>query len=73
MADEAEPGKTHPVLRLLAGVGCLVFLALAVLFFPIYADGLWNWSRGLLAPFGAVVGAVYCGKIAVTGRASRRP
>ena len=71
MADELPPGKARPVLRILAGFGCLVFLAMAVLFFPLggLADAPWT----LTAPFGAVVGAVYCGRIAAVGRGSLRP
>jgi hypothetical protein len=71
MADEPEPGKAHPVLRLFAGFGCLVFLSLAVLFFPL--GGLADQPWRLAAPLGAVLGAVYCGTVAATGRAPRWP
>ena len=71
MADEVPSGKAHPVLRILAGFGCLVFLALAVLFFPL--GGLAEQPWRLSAPVGAVVGAVFCGRVAATGRGSLRP
>lgn len=71
MADEPPPGKAHPVLRLLAGLGCLVFVALGVLFFPL--GGLAEEPWRLSAPLGAVVGAVYWGRVAATGRGSGRP
>jgi hypothetical protein len=71
MADGPEPRKTHPVFRLLAGFMCLVFLALAVLFFPL--GGLAEQPWLLTVPFGALVGAFYCGKVAATGRAPRWP
>ena len=71
MTDEPKPAKVRPVLRLFAGLGCLVFLALGVLFFPL--EGLAKQPWRLSAPLGAVVGAVYCGRIAATGRGSRRP
>jgi hypothetical protein len=71
MADKPEPGKTHPVFRLLAGLMCPVFLALAILFFPLGGIAEQPWR--LAYPLGAFLGAIYCGKVAATGRAPRWP
>jgi hypothetical protein len=63
MADEPEPGKAHPVLRLFAGFGCLVFLSLAVLFFPLggLADQPWHCCCYRAGPPLAMTGPVEAG------------
>lgn len=70
MADELQPRKAHPLVRLLAGIGCMVFIALGVLFFPVAGLAEQPWQ--LSAPLGAVIGAVFCGRVAVTGRRASR-
>ncbi len=71
MTDEPKPGKARPTVRAIAGLGYLVFIALGILLSPLggYEERPWQ----LATPLGAVVGAAYCGRIALIGRAPRWP
>jgi len=74
MSDRPAASIVHPVLRVLAGFGCIAFLVLGVLFFPLSGlpENPWRLATPLSAMIGAVVGAVFCGRLAATGRWPRK-
>jgi hypothetical protein len=66
---EPDIAKARPAFRVLAGFACIVFVALAVLLFPLglQPQGLGD-LRHLVPSIGSVVIAYCNAKFAVTGR-----
>ena len=63
MKNDNNDRRAGPIKRILAGLACLLLLALAVCFFPVIG-GL----RDLWTPFMYLVGAFFTGRFAITGR-----